>query len=175
MHWKTKGRLAGIALLACSFVSANGTLVFGKAAASDPVVKLVSFNPTIAEAEATARAQFADFLEFVAADQTPQSVATIKIAVPTDDGTEEVIWVENISDINGVLIGRVTEPSRPLRLSKNDAIALSPEQVRDWSYVGPNGKLFGNYTTRALLPTLSPDSAARIAAVLSVNPLPADW
>ncbi len=179
MHWKIKGRIAGILLLAGSFVSANHDLIAGRAAAGDgdPVVSFANDDPTMNQAQSEAISHLDQFMSLVMQNNgVARGDAAIKVAMPTDGAGDEVIWVTPFAIHNGAFLGRLAnEPQALPKYRAGDTVHFIREQVRDWSFMGPEGKIYGSYTTRALLPHLDPNQAAEIALLLSDNPLPMDW
>ena len=177
MHWKTRGRALGVLILAGLFTSANSDLFATTAAAGDPVVQLTAGNAAMSDAEAAARRHVDRFFTRVMnAEGTTRDDASIKVAIPTHGQNAEVIWVDTITRHEGGFLGRLANTPRGLPdLFLGDTVFFTDDQIRDWSFVGQDGKLYGSYTTRALLPHLTTDQAARIAAILSTRPTPVDW
>ncbi len=177
MHWKTRGRALGVLILAGLFTSANTNLFATTAAAGDPVVQLTASNAAMSDAEAAARRQVDRFFTRVMnAEGIARDDASIKIAIPTHGQNAEVIWVDTIARHEAGFLGRLANTPRDLPdLSSGDTVFFTHDQIRDWSFVGRDVKMYGSYTTRVLLPHLTTDQAARVAAILSTHPTPVDW
>jgi uncharacterized protein YegJ (DUF2314 family) len=60
-------------------------------------------------------------------------------------------------------------------LNAGDAVAFTTDMVRDWSITEANGRMWGNYTTRVIVPQLDAETAAALGAMLSPDPVPSDW
>lgn len=177
MRWRTKVRLsATLALIGATFL-AN----FGEGASADdagPVVTLAAGHAAMNDAEAAARRHLDDFLDHVLeSDGATSHGAAVRIAVPTGNGHAEVIWVTPFAKTseNGFLGIFANVPRQIPNASAGDAVLFERHQVRDWSFVGADTKLYGSFTTRVLLPHIAREEAARIAAVLSDLPVPREW
>lgn len=177
MRWRTKVRLsATLALIGATFLANVG--VGASAEDAGPVVTLQAGDAAMSDAEAAAQRHLDRFLSHVLKpDGATIDGAAVKIAVPTGDGHAEVIWVTPFAQTseNGFLGLFANAPRDIPDASVGDAIAFERAQVRDWSFVGADTKLYGSFTTRVLLPHIPRDQAAQIASVLSELPLPQDW
>ena len=177
MFWKTKARVSALVYVAGLFVAAN--LGHGAAVEKEtPVVQLSANHLAMREAEATARAQLDLFLSnVVTAEGVAHEQAAVKVAIPTDDGNAEIVWITPFAMLGGgQFVGILANAPRNIQESEEgDAVHFDHAQVRDWSFVGQDDKLYGSYTTRVLLPHLNSAQAEQIGAYLSDAPLPADW
>ena len=177
MRWRTKVRLsATLALIGATFLANLGQ--GASAEDADPVVTLQAGHAAMSDAEAAARRHLDRFLDHVVkADGATLDGAAVKIAVPTGDGHAEVIWVTPFAQTsdNGFLGVFANTPRAIPNASEGDAILFERAQVRDWSFMGADTKLYGSFTTRVLLPHIPREQAAQIAAVLSDVPVPAEW
>ncbi|MDP2764161.1 MAG: DUF2314 domain-containing protein [Brevundimonas sp.] len=94
---------------------------------------------------------------------------SLKVGFPVD-GSHEHIWVNQIArkgdDLTGVLNN---EPNYLAGHHLGSAVTFPAALVSDWSYE-KDGKRWGNYTTRVMLPYLSPEQAASVRATLSATP-----
>ncbi len=159
MDWRTKGRLAGVAVLFASFVSANAPTLAGPAVVGEPAVQNFARQTVLLQdAEIAARHQFEGFVGHVLEGGSGQEAA-IKVAA---DGHS--VWVRDVARKGHVFIGRS---------ETGTLLTFSNDQVRDWSFIGKNGKLYGSYSTRALLVHLPEAQANQISAVLS--DIPTAW
>ena len=179
MDIRTKGRLAALALLLTAFVATNAAPSVGpaEAASGDPVVMFSETDARMNTAQATARRHLSRFLDHVLdGDGIARADAAIKVAVPADGGGDEIIWVTPFARRDGLFAGALAnEPQSMEGQHIGDIITFSAEQVRDWSFFGPDGRMYGSYTTRVILTELAPERAAQIQEMLSVNPVPTDW
>ncbi len=177
MQWRTKVRLSATACLLAAFIGAN--IGNGAAAEGDaPVVELSANHLAMQDAEATARRHLDRFLSNVVSETgaAPEEAA-LKVAVPTGAHGAEVIWVTPFAVLgSGVFVGILAnQPRATTAVQAGDAIRFHRDQVRDWSFVGTDAKLYGSYTTRVLLPHLGQEQAAQIAHHLSDLPMPSEW
>lgn len=103
----------------------------------------------------------------------------LKVGLPkvTGDGGLEHIWVGPLRYFgNGTFAGILgNEPNWLGDLRAGDQVDFDISQISDWSFFGPDGKLYGNYTTRVMLPQMDKSTAADLQSILSANPVPADW
>ncbi len=177
MQWRTKVRLSATVCLLTAFIAAN--IGNGAAAEGDaPVVHLSANHIAMQDAEAAARRHLDRFLSNVLSETgTAPDEAALKVAVPTADQGAEVIWVTPFAVLeDGVFIGILAnQPRTTTAVKAGDAIRFHRDQVRDWSFMGTDAKLYGSYTTRVLLPHLAQEQAAQIAHHLSDVPMPAEW
>lgn len=177
MRWRTKVRLSATLALIGATVLAN----IGDGASADdagPVVTLQAGHLAMSDAEAAAQRHFDRFLVHVLQhDGATLEGAAVKIAVPTGDGQAEVIWVTPFAKAkDAAFIGVFANAPKDIPgASAGDAIIFERSQVRDWSFMGDDTKLYGSFTTRVLLPHIPREQAAQIAAVLSDLPVPSEW
>ena len=103
--------------------------------------------------------------------------AAVKVAFDIGNNQSEVIWVgpflwDGHQGMMGLL---ANQPNFMGNLNAGDRVEFSTSMVRDWSVSSPEGQIYGNYTTRVMVPLLDPETAAQITAALTVNPIPTDW
>lgn len=105
--------------------------------------------------------------------------ASVKVAFPVDDPrmTDEVIWVGPFRwDGGDGFVGLLAnEPHGLGELGLGDPVEFDAGMVRDWGLVALDGTLYGNYTTRVMLPRIDAASARELRAILSEDPIPAGW
>ena len=180
MHIRTKGRIAGLAMLGAAFLATNafpGNAPVNAAVRED-VLLFSDGDARMNAAQDTAQQHFSRFLDYVMDDQgRARADAAVKVALPLEgEAGTEVIWVTPFASRDGKYIGALAnEPHFLTGLAAGDVIAFDGTQVRDWSFYGPDGKMYGGYTTRVILADLTPAQAAQIRALLSTDPLPTDW
>ena len=175
MNWKMRGRVFGLVLLSVNFVAANAGYSVGPAQAgpSDTQSRLTA----IATAEEQARVHLATFLDFALDDNgRARPNAALKITMAGYGGNEETIWITPFAIRDGRYVGLLAnEPKSIDAKHVGDAVAFEAAQVRDWYFIGDDGKMYGSYTTRAILPEMAPKTARQIAQILSPTPTPAHW
>ena len=133
-----------------------------------PVVTLQAGHLAMSDARASAGPQHPGSAE---------EGAAVKIAVPTGNGHAEVIWVTPFAQTTeNAFLGVFANAPQAIPSAKaGDAIVFEKSQVRDWSFMGADTKLYGSFTTRVLLPHIPREQAAQIASVLSDLPIPSEW
>ncbi len=87
------------------------------------------------------------------------------------DGAPALAWVERVHIAGDGFVGRPLGQD----LGLGEAVEFTLDQVIDWSEVGHDGRMHGNFTARALMETLPDYRAALIATTLSLDLYPADW
>lgn len=179
IHWKIRGRIFGVAILAMSFINANAGYSIGPAEAGsgDGVIEYRDTDRDMNAAQAQARIHLPAFLEAVMhEDGMARDDAGVKVAVPIENGGHEVIWVSPFGQKDGKFIGRLAnEPNQMPGYHVGDVITFDSTQVRDWFFTGSDGKMYGSFTTRVMLKHMRPAAAAQISQVLSANAIPANW
>lgn len=177
MNWKMRGRVFGLGLLAVNFVAANAGYSVGPAQASvkAPTIKAQSHIAALTKSQILAQGQFSQFLDHVLHDDE-NGTSAIKIALPQDGGTEILVWVKPTGLSDDRYSGTMVPDRNAVGAQvSNASVAFDVEQVRDWSFIGKNGKMYGNYLTREMLPDMAPKTARQIALVLAPTPVPAHW
>jgi uncharacterized protein YegJ (DUF2314 family) len=124
----------------------------------DDVVSVAQSDPEMNAAIAEAKRTLPEFLKVVA--KPPPGVSAITFKYPL--GGWEHIWVTDVQQRGGKLIGRLdNEPlQKEYRLGQEVEVPLS--QVSDWAYLGADGVMRGHRTTRVILGRIPPDEAAQI-------------
>ncbi|MEM9709003.1 MAG: DUF2314 domain-containing protein [Pseudomonadota bacterium] len=177
MRWRTKVRLSATLALIGATLLAN----LGNGASAEDgraTVTLAASDAAMSDAEAAAQRHFERFMGHVLLpDGATGHGAAVKVAIPTGNGHAEVIWVTPFARTSTQeFLGILANPPQNIENAEmGDAIRFKRNQVRDWSFIGSNSKLFGSFTTRVLLPHIPQQDAAKIAAVLSELPIPSEW
>lgn len=97
----------------------------------------------------------------------------LKVSFPVSDGGHEIIWVRNITRDGTAYFGRLDNKPRDIKGAREGSkISFALASVEDWSWDGPDGLLYGNYTTRVMLPLMSPKNSAYLKSILSPHPVP---
>lgn len=175
MHWKTRGRIAAAALLTLGALAANVEPTFVRAD------ERVAPDRMTGQERETARSEALQHLDrFLAhtldADATTATGATLKIALPPKNGRREEIWVEAFEALSGGFSGHRTQgSSTELHIGAREIVLFNRTDIRDWAFWGEDGRLYGNFTARALLPRMHPNDAARMTTALSTTPFPSSW
>lgn len=91
---------------------------------------------------------------------------TVKVAVREQNVVEHV-WLSVTTFDGNQFSGILDSDLKDLKqVSKGDRITAGMEDVTDWGYVR-DGKMFGNYTLRVLLPHMSPEVAEKYRAAFA--------
>ena len=152
----------------------------GLARAQDPTINFAGDDPVMNRAIETAVANLPVFLAHAGAE-TGLSAAeySVKVAVKVNhpEMEHEIIWISPFmlspdGQGKGVL---ANEPVAMPGMGIGDTLTFTREQIEDWGFEGPDGHLYGHYTTRVIIPHLDAESAAYITDLLSAGPMPADW
>lgn len=180
MHIRTRGRIAGLAMLGAAFIATNAFPSTGpvNASADATVVMVSDTDLRMNAAQDAALEHFSRFLDHVLEPGgQARADAAVKVALPLDgDAGTEVIWVTPFARQDGLFIGALANAPQFLSgLAAGDLVSFDATQIRDWSFHGPDGRIYGSYTTRVILADLEPARAHQIRALLSSTPLPPDW
>ena len=156
-------------LMACA-VSANSNALArtGDVARENPVQNL-----DFTAAQIAAREHLDHFFRSVLDENgIGQKGSALRIAIPRADGRVELVWVTPFQKENGRYSGLPHDTALAATLG---VLRFDRAQVVDWSFAGPDGRLYGNFATRLFLQTLPPEQAETIASLLSDTPAPEEW
>ena len=168
--WRLRGRLFGMALLVAGAVSANSNAL---ALTNDISLENDWGSIDFTEVQIAARQHLDQFFHVVLdEDGVGQMGSAVRVAVPKHDGRLEMIWITPFQQENGQYIGLLHDSDNP---EQTDVLIFDREQVVDWSFAAPDGRLYGNFATRLFLQTLPTTQAANIASILSETPAPEEW
>jgi uncharacterized protein YegJ (DUF2314 family) len=169
---------------AFTFAPVLTALVLGLAQvaqAQDPIVEFAGDDPVMVAAMEEAQRSLPRFLtEALGPDGQSLDGTAIKVRLEADGSvpemTHEIIWVGPFARVDGAYAGLLAnEPQALGGLKAGDRVDFTQDQIVDWSFSGPDGKLYGNYTTRVMLPHLSADEAAWLNDALSELAVPDFW
>ncbi len=151
----------------------------GNAAGSDNVIEYGQGDMTMNDAQSEAQKHLPTFFANVLDEQgVAAEGAMVKVAFPvTIDGVSghEVIWVGPFGRDGNEFKGLLANRPRDMDAQAGDLVEFTEPMIRDWMLRGPDGRLYGSYTTRVMLADLDKETAAQIAASLSEHPVPANW
>jgi uncharacterized protein YegJ (DUF2314 family) len=144
-------------LLAPSHVLAQG----------DPIVNYRKDDRAMSQAVSAANRSLPRFERLFQGQEAERF--EVKVRIPHANGNE-VIWM-NVDSINGDSIsGRIANnPVHLPDLQKGSPYTSSRRQIADWGYTR-DGKLYGHYTTRVMLPSVPQDVREYLRRVLSPEP-----
>jgi uncharacterized protein YegJ (DUF2314 family) len=123
-----------------------------------------------------ARESYPQFLAtFRAAPTGSRGAFMVKVGLPTSEGGPEHIWVEDLRFEGQQLVGVLAnEPADLPGLNLGSRVEINEAQISDWSIISAEG-MYGNFTTRVMLPDLPADQANEFRQMLTPNPLPDSW
>ncbi|NNE81572.1 MAG: DUF2314 domain-containing protein [Silicimonas sp.] len=176
---KRRGRILGLAMVLVGFASANSG-PFGASAVARtgtfPAPEAVQ-KQQLSAAHAAAREHLDRFFQSVlGSDGVARKGAAVRVSIQMANGKTDLVWVTPFAKQNGQYFGTLSDiPRHSVRLSQGDLIRFDRAQVVDWSFFGTDGRMYGNFTTRMILNTVSSARAAEIAALLSDTAAPEDW
>jgi uncharacterized protein YegJ (DUF2314 family) len=168
--WRLYGRLTGLLLLLAGAVSANSNAL---ALTRDISVEHDGIKIDFTDAQIAARQHLDHFFRMVLdEDGVGQMGAAVRVAFPRQNGRIELIWITPFQQENGQYIGILHNSEAS---EHSEVLTFKRDQVVDWSFAAPDGRLYGNFATRLFLQTLPTAQAAKIASILSETPAPAEW
>ncbi|MCX7360162.1 MAG: DUF2314 domain-containing protein [Alphaproteobacteria bacterium] len=115
--------------------------------------------------------------ELRSAPEQSRGAFTLKAALPTSNGGREHIWIGNLRQERGQLVGDlINEPYYLPGLSLGSRVEINEADISDWCIATPQGT-YGAYTTRVMLEDMSPEEAAlyRRQLNLASDPAPPGW
>ena len=132
----------------------------------DKVTMVDKDDPDMLAAFAKARSETDNFIAVMNAG-TGESYS-VKVAV-TDNVQTEYFWLDNLTYANGVFSGTIdNDPDLVKNVKMGQHIDVKKEDIFDWLYM-KDGKMYGNYTVRVLLPKMSKEDADKIRAMLPAD------
>jgi uncharacterized protein YegJ (DUF2314 family) len=148
-----------------------------KAPVKETAKDLVNVDPddaAVEKAKAEARSTLGLFwAKFDARDPSVEGYS-LKVGLPVKGGGQEHLWATPLShDAETVVVRVANDPVYIKDLAYGDEIEVEPALISDWSY-RKNGKLYGHFTTRAMMPTATPAQRAQVEGMLSPTPLEAE-
>ena len=95
----------------------------------------------------------------------------LKVAFKVKDHGSEHIWARPLSRAGAELVVRLAnDPAYLSGLKLGSVVKVVESDVSDWAYAR-DGKLYGHFTTRALLGAADPAERAELERVLAPTPL----
>lgn len=162
-----------IAIFAVATLSATAAV----AASGDGVISYNQQDLKMNAAQDEARSHLDGFLSTVLDDNgVGQQGSGVKVAFPIGEDSVEVIWVSPFGMRDGQFIGLLAnQPQNMDGFKAGDTVQFREDQVRDWFFYGEDGKMYGSYTTRVMLPDMAEETAEELSELLSIDPIPSDW
>jgi uncharacterized protein YegJ (DUF2314 family) len=111
-----------------------------------------AMNAAIAKAKATSP----DFIAAFHAQKPGTSHYCVKKPYPTPKGGDEHMWIDLLTETNGVLEGTIENDAEETREVKiGQKVKLRIDEISDWMYEDGN-RLIGGYTIRYFVDKMSP-------------------
>ena len=91
---------------------------------------------------------------------------SVKVAIEDKDDTEH-FWLKNIAYRNGKFEGVIdNDPGMVSNVKRGQKWSVKKSEISDWLFMR-DGKMYGNYTLRPLLKTMSEEEAAKLRSMLA--------
>lgn len=171
ISWRSRGRWFAWAILSVSALSANGIA----AARTGDLLEVDQIaTPRLTDTQVAARVHLDQFFQSVLGDDgIARMGAAVRVALPAPNGRHILVWITPFAENDGQYHGALGGTTGTIDVA--DLITFERSQVVDWSFVGQDGLMYGNFATRFMLHTVSSAQAAEIAAILSDSPAPEEW
>lgn len=142
------------------------------AQADEPLIQFSSEDEQMNAAIAAARRSLPGFWRrFAAKDGRDFGV---KAAFASAEGGREHLWFSNLKREGGKVTGVLdNQPRLVAGMARGDTITFNEDQISDWSYE-KNGRMWGGFTLRVMLPHLPEAEAEELRAYLSPTPVEGD-
>ncbi len=128
---------------------------------TDPGVDFSDDDAGHRQAVQLARASLDEFWTALRRPAAPGTEFGLKIGLPAGQGTEHV-WVLADGRTESSQSGKLMSRPRYLKLREGERIQFEPDQISDWMIRDATGTR-GAYTIQAMLRTLPPHEARRMA------------
>ena len=161
MHVRTKGRLAGLAFILVSSLTAT----------AEPL-PVVTPSPVSGAVNPEATATLDLFLLHALKDDAESGV---KVEFQSVSGHREVLWVTSLVRTDVGLVGWVSHAVPAIGLQADAPVTIPKSAIRDWYVTAQDGRSYGAFTTRAAMDDLPAAYAAMVTETLMPNPIPDTW
>lgn len=122
------------------------------------VTPVETSDPEMNKAIATAQRTLPEFLEVL--ENPPPGLLHLSFKFPL--GGWEHIWVDQVQRKGDVLIGRLSNVPMQEEWRQGQRVSVPLSEVSDWSWMGSDGVMRGQFTTRVLLDRIDPAQAEAI-------------
>lgn len=93
---------------------------------------------------------------------------SVKVAIEDNDQTEH-FWLKDLVYRKGKFEGVIdNDPGMVSNVNRGQKWSVEKSEISDWLFMR-DGKMYGNYTIRPLLKTMSDEEAAKLKSILA-NP-----
>lgn len=143
--------------------------------AGDEVIVTDPNDPEMIAAVTIAQNHLSDFLADYAKHKGDATDYGVKVSFPIkgSETDSEVIWVTFFDQIDvDNFVGRLSnEPNFMSGFHLDSEVTFTQDMIQDW-YIYENGKVYGYFTVRILLPQLDETTAEQVRQSMHDNPLP---
>jgi uncharacterized protein YegJ (DUF2314 family) len=127
----------------------------GEDAAMMGVMKVAADDPELAQARAEAKTLLPEFIAALSAPERGQ-IFSLKVALPTSDGSSEHIWLGQLEYAQGRFRGKVDNVPADHAIKEGAVVVVREDEVEDWSIAQLERKsnsltIRGGFTERLLL------------------------
>ncbi|MFW2587673.1 DUF2314 domain-containing protein [Sagittula sp. SSi028] len=155
------------------------SLVVAALCASPLPAQTTQNTPQLTRAIAQARASLDMVLQRLADGDGayhPALNLKVRVEVHNFDVDHESLWVEGLYRESDGYHGRLaTAPGYLPGAQLGDEIRFAADQIVDWSVLSDDGRMYGHFTTRALIAQMPAEEAGEIRDLLSATPIPDIW
>ncbi len=154
-------------------------LVLPVFAEGDPTWNFDETDPEMNAAITEAKQTLPLFLKNAMSDWHLPRNALVKVSFPVETPAmdNEIIWVGDARQTGPEsFIGYLANtPKHIPGASQGSEVRFSIDQIEDWSWSDASGRLYGNYSARAMLPYVDLATRRSLEGALSPNPIPSSW
>lgn len=164
-----------ILLPAIILLGLGGYLASNKVSVEDNTIMVAEDDQEMVASQDLAKASLDKYFAYLATNPSGVSTANIKVGIQGDAYIEQ-IWVSSAKSTDGEnFIGFLgNDPEQLSGLKAGEKVDFVKGQITDWSFI-KDGKGYGFYSVRALLPKLPETEAEGLKKFLSEDPLPDFW
>lgn len=134
-----------LAALVVSFVARRS-----KSASPNGVTQFSQSDAGMNAAIAQARGSVEQFVARLGRPVSAADFVSVKIGLPTSDGSREHIWCDNVKVSGGTFTAKIANEPVDSRYKLGQQVSAAKGEISDWMYV-ENGKLVGGYTLRHMV------------------------
>lgn len=129
-----------------------GVLIITVIACAPKESDLDSRPDIVAFSQTDAKMQSETINDFIARlPKLGTSVAIVKWAAPSTDGSREHIWVADVTFSDGNFIGILTnEPAKIAGNKAGDTVTFAQEDASDWQIIREDGRKEGGFTSKVM-------------------------
>ncbi len=139
--------------------------VHGSMGGDHRVRKTASDDEAMGAAIAMAREKVLAEIEPFLAGQRPEFM--VKVAITDAHEQTEHMWLADVSFSDGTFAGHITEAPHTLQgFQEGQRFRIPPDVISDWMYL-LDGRMYGNFTLRSMLPSMPEEEAAKYRGLLA--------